>query len=85
MPYFYNKSCFYSYNYKKTIWLDYITKQQKMPGKSKGKLVYCSDFIRPEERITIHNTEGVITKDTWKIIYLGSNGDSWWDTKQLLL
>ena len=48
-----------------------------MLGKSKGKLVYCSDFIGPNKRITIYNTEGVITKNTRKIIYLGSNGDPW--------
>ncbi len=46
MFYFYNKSCFHGYDYKKTIWLDSITRQQKMPRKSKGKLVHCSDFIR---------------------------------------
>jgi len=56
-----------------------------MLGKSKGKLVYCSDFISPDRRIIIRNTEGVIIEDTRKIIYPGSNRDPWWDTKQLLL
>jgi hypothetical protein len=56
--YFYDESCFYGYDYKKSIWLDSITKQQKMPGKSKGKLVHCSDFIRPEGRIRVPYPSG---------------------------
>ena len=75
MLYFHDESCFHGYDYKKTIWLDSITDQQKMPGKSKGKLVHCSDFIGPDGRIAICNTEGVITEDARKIIYLGSNRD----------
>jgi hypothetical protein len=54
--YFHDKSCFHGYDYKKSIWLDSITKQQKIPGKSKGKLVHCSDFIRPEGRIKARYT-----------------------------
>src|ERR1700684_170112 len=34
--YFHDESCFHGYDYKKTIWLDKTTRQQKMPGKSKG-------------------------------------------------
>jgi hypothetical protein len=82
--YFYNKSCFYRYNYKKSIWLDSITKQQKMPGKSKGKLVHCSDFIRPKGRIKACCPSSKEWEDARKIIYPGSNGDPWRDTKQLL-
>jgi hypothetical protein len=54
-----------------------------MLGKSKGKLVYCSDFIGPEGMICINgpNREELARK----IIFLGSNRDPWWDTKQLLV
>jgi predicted RNase H-like nuclease (RuvC/YqgF family) len=69
--YYYNKSCFYSHDYKKTIWLDSITKQQKMPGKSKGKLIYVSDFIGVKGRIAMPN----LGLDTRKIIYPGARGD----------
>jgi hypothetical protein len=81
--YFHDESCFHGYDYKKIIWLDSITEQQKMPGKSKGKLVHCSDFIGPEGRIRVPRLNGEYD-DARKIIYPGSNGDPWWDTKQLL-
>jgi hypothetical protein len=80
--YYHDESCFHGYDYKKTIWLDKITDQQKMPGKSKGKLVHCSEFIGLEGVIKINGPN----RDEYarKIIYLGSNRDPWWDTKQLL-
>ena len=55
-----------------------------MPGKSKGKLVHCSDFIGPKGRIRVLCPSGEEQEDARKIIYPGSNGDPWWDTKQLL-
>jgi hypothetical protein len=58
--YYHDKSCFHGYDYKKTLWLDGITGQQKMPGKSKGIIVYCSDFIGPEGRIAIQDSDGII-------------------------
>jgi hypothetical protein len=73
--YYHDKSCFHGYDYKKTIWLDKITDQQKMPGKSKGKLVHCSEFIGPEGVIKINGPNR--DKYARKIIYPGSNGDPW--------
>ena len=32
----------------------------------------------------LSNADGKIIEDARVIIYLGSNGDPWWDTKQLL-
>ena len=81
--YFHDESCFHGYDYKKNIWLDKTTKQQKMPGKSKGRLVHVSDFIGPEGRIRVDG-KGEEYEDGRKIIYPGSNGDPWWDTNQLL-
>ena len=75
MLYYYNKSCFYGYDYKKTIWLNKITDQQKILGKSKGKLVYCSEFISLEGVIKINGPNR--DEYTRKIIYLGSNRDPW--------
>jgi hypothetical protein len=52
-----------------------------MPGKSKGKLIHVSDFIRPKGRINILE----LNLDARKIIYPSARGDPWWDTKQLLV
>jgi hypothetical protein len=52
-----------------------------MPDKSKGKLIYVSNFIRTKGYITIPE----LGLDARKIIYLGAGGDLWWDTKQLLV
>ena len=42
-----------------------------MPGKSKGKLIHVSDFIRPKGRINILE----LNLDTRKIIYPGAGRD----------
>jgi hypothetical protein len=42
-----------------------------MPGKSKGKLIYDSDFIGPEGRIRLPDLD----LDARKIIFLGAGGD----------
>jgi len=79
--YFHDESCFHGHDYKKIIWLDSVTQQQKMPGKSKGKLIHISDFIGPEGRIRMPD----LGLDARKIIFPGAGGDPWWDTKQLLV
>ena len=42
-----------------------------MPGKSKGKLIHVSDFIRPKGRINIPK----LNLNARKIIYPGVGGD----------
>jgi hypothetical protein len=42
-----------------------------MPGKSKGKLIYVSDFIRLKGKINVLE----LNLDTRKIIYSGARGD----------
>jgi hypothetical protein len=42
-----------------------------MPGKSKDRLIYVSDFIRPKERINISELD----LNTQKIIYPGAGED----------
>jgi hypothetical protein len=76
--YFYNKSCFYGYDYKKSLWLD--NSQQKMPRKSKGRLIHDLEFISPKGRIRVLNNKGIfipdhLDLDTRKIIYPGLNRD----------
>jgi hypothetical protein len=86
--YFHDESYFYGFDYKKSLWL--ADSQQKMPGKSKGKLIHDSEFIGPEGHIRVLNNKGIFIPDdpnldARQIIYPGSNGDPWWDTKQLLV
>jgi hypothetical protein len=61
-----------------------------MPGKSKGRLIYDSEFVGPKGRIRVPNIDGIFVPDhpdldAWQIIYLGLNRDPWWDIKQLLV
>jgi hypothetical protein len=61
-----------------------------MPGKSKGRLIHDLEFVGPKGRIRVANNKGIfipdhLDLDARKIIYLGSNRDPWWDTKQLLV
>ena len=71
MFYCHDESCFYSYDYKKIIQLNNIIEQQKMLGKSKGKLIYISDFIKIKGRIIILD----LGLNAQKIIYLRARGD----------
>ena len=76
--YYYNKSYFHAKEFSKRIWLD--ENQQKMPLKSKGGLIHCSDFISLEGRLVIGQ------KDARQIIYSGGpNKTPYSDTKQLLI
>jgi hypothetical protein len=75
--YYYDESCFYAKDYSTRIWLD--ENQQKMPSKSKGGLIHCSDFISLEGRLSISQ------KDARKIIYPGGPQKiAYWDTEALL-
>jgi hypothetical protein len=43
------------------------------------------DFINKEDgQLILLDEDGRITWDAQQIIYPGSNGDPWWDTKQLM-
>jgi hypothetical protein len=62
----------------------YRIKDGRQPIWMKGHewLIHVSDFINPETgRLTIHNVDGNLACDAHKIIYPGSDGDPWWDTK----
>ena len=53
--------------------------------KGRGQLIHISDFINEEDGwLVLLDDNGQILRDAHKIIYPGSNGDPWWDTKQLL-
>jgi len=68
---------------------DYRLKEGEMilQKKSRGRLIHISDFINEETgQLIIRNDDGNISEgnDARKIIFPGTNGDPWWDTKQLL-
>ena len=51
-----------------------------MPGKSKERLIYDSEFIGPKRHIRVLNNKGIFIPDdpnldAQQIIYLGSNRD----------
>jgi hypothetical protein len=53
-----------------------------MPGKSKGRLIYDSEFVGPKGYIRVLNNKGIFIPDNpdldaRKIIYPGSNRDPW--------
>ncbi|PVH68112.1 hypothetical protein DL98DRAFT_633755 [Cadophora sp. DSE1049] len=74
--YYHDESCFHAKDYSTRIWLD--ENQQKMPSKSKGGLIHCSDFISLEGRLSIGQ------KDARKIIYPGGPQKiAYWDTEAL--
>ena len=52
-----------------------------MPGKSKGKLIHVSNFIKTKGRIAIPE----LGLNARKIIYPGARGDLQQNTKQLLV
>jgi hypothetical protein len=59
--------------------------EQPLHKKGRGKLIHVSDFINPETgRLTVTDAAGKIMHDARKIIFPGSDGDPWWDTKQLI-
>ena len=54
--------------------------------KSRGCLIHVSDLINEEDRHLVeHNSDGEVIREARTVIYPGSNGDAWWDTKQLLI
>jgi len=59
--YFHDESCFYGFDYKKSLWL--VDSQQKMLGKSKGRLIHDSEFVGPKGCIRILNNKGIFIPD----------------------
>ena len=59
--------------------------EQPLHKKSQGRLIHVSDFINEEDgQLVLLDENGKIVCDARKIIYLGSQGDPWWDNKQLM-
>jgi hypothetical protein len=59
--------------------------QSILQKKGCGRLIHVSDWINEADgRLVCRDTDGNITRDARRVIYLGANGDDWWDTQQLL-
>ncbi|KAF9498601.1 hypothetical protein BDN71DRAFT_1530368 [Pleurotus eryngii] len=83
IPLFHDESCFHANDQTNRAWLQ--PGEQPLRKKERGRLIHVSDFINPETgRLVVIDKHGKITHDARKIIFPGSNGDAWWDTKQLL-
>ena len=52
---------------------------------NRGRLIHDSEYIEPENgRLVVKGPNGEVLKEARQIIYPGSNGDPWWDSKQLI-
>ena len=59
--------------------------EQILMKKGCGRLIHVSDFINEHDRhLVARSPNGNITQEARKIIYLGANGDAWWDCGQLI-
>src|SRR6266481_3114770 len=59
--------------------------EQPRRKKSRGRLIHVSDFINEEDGwLVLLDDSGRIVRDARKIIYPGSQGNPWWDNKQLM-
>src|SRR5882724_9403416 len=53
--------------------------------KGQGRLIHILDFINEEDgQLVLLDADGKIIDHVHVLIYPGSNGEPWWDTKQLL-
>src|SRR6266481_7224493 len=59
--------------------------EQLLQKESRGRLIHVSDFINEEDgQLVLVDENGRIVHDARKIIYPGSQGDPWWDNKQVM-
>jgi len=85
IPLFHDECCFHANDEKNHAWLNIKEGQSVLRKKGRGRLIHVSDFLNPENgRLIIRDDNGNVIEDARVIIYPGSNGDPWWDTKQLL-
>jgi hypothetical protein len=80
---YHGESCFHANDDAQNLWLR--ASEQPLRKKGRSRLIHVSDFINEEDgRLVLLDADGKIIEDARVIIYPGSNGDPWWDTKQLL-
>ena len=80
---YHDESCFHANDEARNLWLR--EGEQPLRKKSRGRLIHVSDFINEEDgRLILLDETGQKIRDARKIIYPGSNGDPWWDNKQLM-
>ncbi|KAJ3524344.1 hypothetical protein NMY22_g11041 [Coprinellus aureogranulatus] len=80
---FQDESCFHANDFQTSAWLG--PGQQLLYKKSRGRLIHASNFIcESQGTLAIYDSEGNIQREALTVTYPGSNGDPWWDKKQLL-
>lgn len=84
--YFHDESCFHQKDFQRVTWQHHS--QQKIPSKGLGRLIHVSDFVTnatPIGRLVhTYSLTGNVEDARGIIIKPGSQGDAWWDTKQLV-
>ena len=59
--------------------------EQILQKKGHGRLIHISNFIKEGNgQLICQNLDGSISQDACKVIFPGSNGDSYWDCNQLI-
>lgn len=79
--FFHDESCFHGNDHSSKAWLPRGC--NKIPRKSRGRLIHVSDFIGPEGQLKRLDSEGKLVRQARKITYPGAGGDPWWNTVQL--
>ncbi|EAU92024.2 hypothetical protein CC1G_06011 [Coprinopsis cinerea okayama7 len=80
---FQDESCCHANEFEGHAWLK--PGQQPLVKKGRGRLIMISEFIcSTTGRLVVEDENGNVIKEARKIIYPGSNGDPYWDKKQLL-
>ncbi|KNZ82267.1 hypothetical protein J132_03781, partial [Termitomyces sp. J132] len=78
-----DESCFTANEYKWSAWLE--KDETILQKKGQGRLIHVSNFINAENGHLVYcDADNIVIEEAQKIIYPGSNGDAWWDAKQLL-
>ncbi|EDR06554.1 uncharacterized protein LACBIDRAFT_300092 [Laccaria bicolor S238N-H82] len=83
IPEFHDESSFHAFEHTASVWLH--STEQIIPKKDRGRLIHISEYIEAENgRLVVNGPNGEVLKEARQIIYPGSNGDPWWDSKQLI-
>ena len=72
-------------NFLLTTFVRLHNNQQILQKKGRGRLIHISDQVEEVNgHLVVMNSKGVVVKEACKIIFLGSNGDPYWDCEQLI-
>ncbi|EDR02992.1 uncharacterized protein LACBIDRAFT_307799 [Laccaria bicolor S238N-H82] len=82
IPEFHDESSFHAVEHTASILLQ---STEIIAKKDRGHLIHVSEYIEAENGCLVMNgPNGEVLKEAHQIIYPGSNGDPWWESKQLI-